>query len=98
MKPKSKFYWKREFTYKAWLDMKKTGMSCARWYHSFEAFVDEMGYKPSKFHYLSIKIGAHFYCERNCEWVMLTDDIDVMKAIETFCDPNYIPEKLPYQL
>jgi len=80
-------------THNVWLNMLTSDMVCAKWYHSFNEFVREMGYLPSSNHYIALKEGEKLYCKKNCTWEILTDDNDVMNAIKIFCNPNYIPRR-----
>lgn len=89
---------KRADTYNVWLNMLKSDMVCARWYHSFDNFLREMGYLPSKYHYLHLKGGSRLYCKENCLWLRSLTDHDILELSEIFCDPNYIPDGYHYRL
>lgn len=41
---------------------------CAEWRNSFEAFLDDMGHRPSMFHSVERKDNASSYCPVNCIW------------------------------
>lgn len=69
---------------------------CPRWKFSFKEFLQDVGFMPHKRSYLRMYKDEKIFNKNNCKWSYIR--YDAYKAVETFCDPNYIPEnyKLPF--
>ena len=85
----------RKRTYEYWDGLIKNPdiAVCFKWRNSFDDFVIDMGKIPTRKHFIHIRSGESLYCKRNCMWM----DPLVFKTIKKFCDPDYIPDRYPYQ-
>ena len=89
---------RKKYTYDAWLEMLKSNQVCDWWANSFDHFSNQMGWIPTRFHHLELKDGETLYCKKNCKWLKIKRPSELQSAIETFCNPDYIPDGYHYRL
>lgn len=85
----------KQRTYKFYLNfiIEKEAFVCERWKDSFRYFYKDLGNRLTSKYFLDLKDGETIYCKDNCEWARYVNDNDILKALDTLCDPDYIPNK-----
>ena len=59
---------------------------CSAWKNAFDAFISDVGYRPSPDHVILIDSRSHRYCKKNCRWVTQEefDRLNVKAVLHTF--------------
>ena len=87
--------WNRTYDYWDKLRSMPNATLCPRWKFSFKEFLQDLGFMQHERSILRMYKDEKIFNKNNCKWSYPVN-YDIYKAIQTFCDPNYVPEK--YQL